>query len=315
MKLSQLGEFGLIEILKKLQHKRKETIVGIGDDCAVIKSSSTKYLLITTDSMIENVHFKLKNISFFDLGYRALFINISDIASMGGTPTHALVTIGVPKNTKVDSITQFYKGLNALAKKLKIDVVGGDTIASPKEFVISITLLGEVEKKNLITRRGAKVGDLILTTGDFGGPASIKYQITNASHRSASARGGKLQMRLKEARVIAKSKLATSLIDSSDGLIRSVLEVCKSSKVGALIYENEVPIARGATLNQALYGGEEYELVFTAPVTSIQRLRKLLGKIKVTIVGEMRPQRKGLKLLDIYGKIKKPKSGGYEHFK
>ena len=305
MKLSQLGEFGLIEILKKLQRKRKETIVGIGDDCAVIKSSPNKYLLITTDSMIENVHFKLKKTSFYDLGYKALFINVSDIASMGGYPTHALVTIGVPKTTKVESIRQFYSGVNALARKLKIDVVGGDTIASPKEFVISITLLGEVEKKYLLTRVGARVGNLILTTGEFGGPAARKYEL-----RTQSA-----ELRTQETRIIARSKLATSMIDSSDGLVRSVLEVCKASKVGALIYENEVPVARGATLDQALYGGEEYELVFTAPVTSIGRLRKLLGKTKLTIVGEMRPRRKGLKLLDIYGKIKKPKSGGYEHFK
>ena len=170
--------------------------------------------------MIENVHFKLKKTSFYDLGYKALFVNVSDIASMGGCPTHALITIGVPRTTKVSSIRQFYKGVNALAKELKIDVVGGDTIASPEEFVISVTLLGEVEKKYLLTRAGARAGDLILAAGDFGGPAAGKYEIRNT----------KSGIRLKEARAIAKSKLATAMIDSSDGLVRSVLEICKSSK-------------------------------------------------------------------------------------
>lgn len=305
MKLSQLGEFGLIEILKKLEHKKKGTILGIGDDCAVLSFASDKYLLITTDALIERVHFKLKTISFFDLGYKALFINVSDLASMGGYPTHALVTLGVPKNTKVESVRQFYKGLNSLAKKLKIDIIGGDTIASPKEFVLSVTLLGEVKKKELVTRAGARPGDLIFVTGKFGGPALKKFRIPNSECR----------IRLKEAQTIAKNKLASSMIDSSDGLVRSVMELCKSSRSGALIYENEVPRAKEASIEQALYGGEEYELVFTSPLKNFTRIRKLLGLNKVKIVGEVRPKSKGVKLLDKHGKISGIKSGGYEHFK
>src|SRR3989338_4613924 len=132
VKLSQLGEFGLIERISKHQRKRKGTVIGIGDDAAVLQASG-KYLLITTDTLIENVHFRLKEISFFDLGYKALAVNISDIAAMGGWPTHALVTIGVPKTISVKSIDELYRGIHHLAKKHKIDLVGGDTVASPKE--------------------------------------------------------------------------------------------------------------------------------------------------------------------------------------
>ncbi|MBU0672698.1 MAG: thiamine-phosphate kinase, partial [Candidatus Margulisbacteria bacterium] len=308
--LSQLGEFGLIELLKKSLNKRKETIIGIGDDCAVLEGLGVrgqgleKNLLVTTDTLVENVHFKLKKTSFYDLGYYSLFINVSDIASMGGTPTHAFVTIGAPGRTNVGSIKQLYQGISALAKKLKIDIVGGDTVSSDK-LIVSITLLGKVDKKYLMTRAGAKAGDLILTTGEFGGPAAAKFE----------NRKSKMVNRLKEGQTTAKSRLATSMIDSSDGLVRSILEICGSSNVGALIYEAEVPIAKGATLNQALHGGEEYELVFTASAKNVARIKKLLGRTKLSIVGEIMPKKSGVGLLGNHGRIAKIGSGGYEHFK
>lgn len=299
MKLSQIGEFGLIEYIKKNEGKRSGTVIGIGDDAAVIKTSKN-YLLITTDAFIENVHFKRKGLSFFSLGQKVMIANISDIAAMGGFPTHALVTAGLPNDLPVEQIKKLYKGINKIAKENKIDIIGGDTVASPKEIVISITLLGEVEKEFLLTRSGARSGDLILVTGKFGGPASQNYalRITNYAFR------------IKEARAIAGSRIATSMIDSSDGLVRSLLEICKMSKTGARIFEAEVPIAKGADLGQALYGGEEYELVFTVPRNKLKKL-----KIDATVVGEIVSANKGVKLVDIYGKIKPLRSGGYEHFK
>ncbi|MBI5698762.1 thiamine-phosphate kinase [Candidatus Saganbacteria bacterium] len=307
MKLTELGEFGLIDLIAKREPKLPSTIIGIGDDAAVIqiqksKGKSQNYLLITTDAFIENVHFKLKGTSFFALGRKVMAANISDIAAMGGYPTHAVVTVGLPKKLSVKQVRQLYNGIDTLAQKNKIDIVGGDTVASPREVVISITLLGEVEKDRLLTRSGARPGDLILVTGDFGGPASDKFKIQKA----------KLKIRIKEARNIAKSRGATSMIDSSDGLMRSVLELCKASKTGARIYEDLAPIAKGASLEQALYGGEEYELVFTAPKTNLPKLKKLA---KVSVVGEMVPHKFGVMLVDSYGRIKPPKSGGYEHFK
>jgi len=224
---------------------------------------------------------------------------------MGGYPTHALVTIGLPKKITVKQVQQLYRGINSLARRYQIDIVGGDTIASPREVVISITLLGEVEKRHLLTRSGAKPGNLILATGAFGGPASHKFVIRNSS----------FVIRLREAGLIAKKRLATSMIDSSDGLMRSVLELCKASRTGARIYEDLVPIARGASLAQALYGGEEYELVFTVNKKNLSKIMDRLGKlVKVSVVGEMVPHKFGVKLVDSYGRIKPPKSGGYEHF-
>ena len=303
MKLSQIGEFGLIERIASHESKRTDTLVGIGDDAAVIsqksKVKSQNYTLVTTDALIENVHFKRAGLSFFKLGQKALAANISDIAAMGGWPTHALVTVGLPATISVEKIEEFYRGLNHLAKKHQIDIIGGDTVASPKELFISITLLGEVEKENLLLRSTAKSGDLICVTGRFGGPASQKYLQLSTYN-----------LRLAEARTLAKAKIATSLIDSSDGLIRSVLEVCKASKVGARIWEDNVPIAKGATLDQAFYGGEEYELVFTVPKTKVKKL-----KVKMTIVGEVMSSEFGVKLVDKHDKIKPLKSGGYEHFR
>jgi len=317
MKLSQIGEFGLIELLKKAENskQRADTVIGIGDDAAVLQIQnpksqipSRKYLIITTDTLIENIHFRLKTTSFFDLGYKALAVNISDVTAMGGWPTHALVTIGLPKKVTVEQVKQFYAGINSLAKKHQIDIIGGDTIASPKEIVVSITLLGEVEKENLLTRSGAKVGDAILATGEFGKPAALKFD----------SRKLKVVSRTREARKIAKSRIATSMIDSSDGLVRSLIEICKMSKVGARIWLDSVPIAKGATLDQALYGGEEYELVFTIPRAKAIEIMELIQKktkTKVTIVGEVVARKRGIKLIDVHGKVLSPESGGYEHFK
>ncbi len=299
MKLSQLGEFGLIELIKKIPAKRKDTILGIGDDCALVGD-----ILVTTDTLVENTHFRLKKTSFYDLGYYSLFINVSDIAAMGGTPTHAFVTIGAPGKTNVKSIQQLYKGINALAGKLNIDIAGGDTVSSNK-LIVSITLLGKIDKKYLMTRAGAKVGDLILVTGEFGGPASKKYRISKSEIRT----------RLGEAGIIAGSGLASSMIDSSDGLVRSVLEISRASKVGALIYSSEVPRAKGAALKQALRGGEEYELVFTVPMENVSKLVKKLGKTKVSIVGEILPRTNGVGILNERGRIEPVRTGGYEHFK
>lgn len=323
MKLSQLGELGLIERIAKKQKKRSSTMIGIGDDCAVIKIRNTKpacrqgrseirkksklsktnnenLLLTTTDTLVENVDFKRKGVSFFCLGRKALLANISDISAMGGFPTSALITLGLPKNTEVAIIDEIYCGFDSLAKKLKIDVIGGDTTDS-KHIFISIALLGEVEKENLLLRSGAKPGDLICVTGEFGGPAKARYDCKKWPG----------ECRQKEARLIAKSHLANSMIDSSDGLAPSVRAICRASKVGARIWIDHVPVEQGATLDQALYGGEEYELVFTAPQNTIHQLRG----VKYSIIGEICRQELKIMLADKIDKLKPLKSGGYEHFK
>jgi thiamine-monophosphate kinase len=315
VRLSQVGEFGLIERISRRENKRPETIVGIGDDCAVLKlptsniklqnkSERTKYIyqLITTDTLVENVDFKKKGLSFFHLGRKALAANTSDISAMGGIPTHALVTLGLPKNTDVSAIDELYRGIDSLAKKHKIDIIGGDTTDSAVMF-ITLVLLGEVEKVNLLLRSTARVGDLICVTGEFGGAAASNFKLPTS----------KLKTNVKIARKIAKSQTATAMIDSSDGLVRSVMDICRASKVGARLYEDAIPVADGATLDQALYGGEEYELVFTVKKGKMDRL--LDGKIKYSVVGEVISPKLGVILIDKRGRIKPIKSGGYEHFK
>jgi thiamine-monophosphate kinase len=321
MKISQLGEFGLIERIARCENKRKDTVIGIGDDTAVLeilnpkslpagrqgeilnksklpKSRNQNYLLVTTDALVEGVHFSRGN--YFKLGQKALAANISDIAAMGGCPTHALITLGLPQSMEVAAVDEIYRGINSLARKYKIDIIGGDTVASPKAMMISITLLGEVEKDCLLRRSTAKEGDLICVTGKFGGAAAATYNLQLTTYN----------LRLSEARIIATSKLATAMIDSSDGLVRSVLEICRASKVGAQIWEKNVPIAKGATLDNALYGGEEYELVFTVPKNKLDKL-----KVKANVVGEIVGFKDGVRLVDKSGRVKKLKSGGYEHFR
>ncbi|OGC12299.1 thiamine-phosphate kinase [candidate division WOR-1 bacterium RIFOXYA12_FULL_52_29] len=307
MKLVRLGEFGLIDHLTKHLSKGK-AIVGVGDDAAVVrlttnnKQLTTKLLLITTDALVQDVHFTVKNTSFADLGYKALAANVSDIAAMGGTPTAAVITLALPPRLAVNKLDDLYRGLNRLAKKLKIDIVGGDTVASPKAIMISITLLGEVSPKNLILRSTAKIGDLICVTGAFGLPAARKF--------SASVLP---PIRLKEAAALTGRKLASAMIDSSDGLVRSIVELTKASGVGARLWEERVPIAPGATIAQALYGGEEYELIFTVPKARIKSLKKL--KFGISVVGEIADRGAGVKLVDRRGKIMESQSKGFEHFK
>src|SRR3989339_1036556 len=305
MRLSQIGEFGLIDLLKNdlaSADRRLATVIGIGDDAAVLKPAKD-YQLITTDALIENVHFKGKLSE--KLGQKAMLVNVSDIIAMGGEPTAAVVTIGMKAKTTVAEVKALYRGLKQVAKKYHLAIVGGDTISSPRALMISITLLGRVKKKHLLLRSGARAGDLICVTGSFGGPMARHYGQKTPTP----------VLRTQLAKKLAKMQLATSLIDSSDGLVRSVIELCRASKTGARIWEALVPLAKGATLQQALFGGEEYELVFTIR-GSERGIRGLsqLGK-EVKIIGKMINKSAGIRLVGRDGNIKPLPSGGYEHFK
>ncbi|OGC24228.1 thiamine-phosphate kinase [candidate division WOR-1 bacterium RIFOXYB2_FULL_37_13] len=325
MNLSALGEFGLIELLKKLSPNNKRVVFGIGDDAAVLsmtnenkkteklkngeteKLKNEKYLLITTDAFVERVHFiipkKVIRNYFFNLGSKILAANISDIAAMGGYPTFALLTLCAPQRTKIEDIKELYRGISRLAEKYDIEIIGGDTTASKKDMMISVTLLGEVEKENILLRSGAKDGDLICVTGKFGEPASTNFQFPISNVQ--------LPIRLLDARKLAKARFCSSMIDASDGLIRSVTEICKASKTGAKILTDDIPIAKGATLAHALYGGEEYELVFTISKSKFSKLPTL--KAKISIVGEITKKSSGVTLSDSHGRINRPREG-FEHF-
>lgn len=312
MRLSSLGEFGLIEFIKKQAIVQSSTILGIGDDAAAIEfpSSNKKYLLITTDSFVEGVHFVLNEKNkvkrrkyFFNLGIKVLVANVSDVLAMGGTPTHALITLGLNDSIGLEDISALYEGINYLARKYKIDLIGGDTVSSFRSVFISMTLLGEVEKKNILTRAKAKEGDLIAVTGEFGNSASKKFNILDL----------KFKIRFNDARNLAKTRLCSSMIDSSDGLARSVIEICKASETGARVLTDKIPRPKNTLLDDALYGGEEYEFVFTVPKSKFKRMPNKI-KNKITVIGEIVSKSKGVRLIGSNGKSVKMK-GGFEHFK
>ena len=304
MKLSRIGEFALINRISKIIGKPSINIVkGIGDDAAVIKPSKNKLLVITTDTLIEDIHFSFDYFSFYDLGWKSLAASLSDIASMGAIPTAAVVSIGIPSKIEVRDIDGFYKGMKKLADKYKVSIAGGDTVSSPDKVYISVTLLGEVSKKNLLLRRGAKPGDLIMVTGDLGGAAPGK----KTKHLRP-------EPRLKESRIIAKCG-ATSMIDSSDGLSRSLNEICASSRTGSVIFEKKLPAAKGASLTEVLHGGEDYELVFTCPSGRAgEIIRKLKGLAKASVIGIVTKNKNKMVIAGLDGKERKLETKGFEHF-
>lgn len=311
MKLKTLGEAGLIERLAKKIKKDNAVIRGIGEDCAVIKLSRDGYLLLTIDMLIEGVHFskirrggKIKDATPFRIGWKSLACGLSDIASMGGVAKYAVVSLGLPKDLSVEFIDAIYRGINLLGRRFGVTIIGGDTNSS-KVLVIDVAVLGFVESKRLVTRGGAKVGDIICVTGALGG----SYK---------SGRHLKFVPRLKEGRILVKGYKINSMIDLSDGLSTDLNHIAKESKVGACIYEELIPISKYASsLDAALNEGEDFELLFTVPITEARRLarKKLSGiNVPITQIGEVVDRKMGVKIIDSSGKVRDLKPKGYRHF-
>jgi thiamine-monophosphate kinase len=290
------GEFGLIKDISKLIGKNSKSVVkGIGDDCAAIDAGGKKYLLAATDTIVESVHFDLKYYSYFDVGWKALAVNLSDIAAMGGAPKYALVSLGLTKKTRPRDVSGIYKGMKQLAKKFSVDIVGGDIVRSPEKLSVTVSILGELEKKKALYRNGAMPGDLIMVTGAFGTSA--------LQHFSTSA----LAPRINEGRTIALSGKATAMMDSSDGLAFTIGEICRQSRTGAQVVRSLVPRAEGASLKDALYAGEDFELVFTCPpkfADIIADKVRSAGGVRVSIIGKIAARSKGINI----------DTKGFEHF-
>ncbi len=297
MLIEKLGEFGLIERIKKQIRTDASVIKGIGDDCAVLKFSPEKYLLFTCDMIVEGVDFTGRDDRAL-VGRKALAVCVSDIASCGGVPRHALVTLGIPPKTKVEDIDRIYKGLNVIAKEFKVNIAGGDISKAPK-LTIDVSLLGEVEKKKLVLRSGAKPGDIIFVTGSFGG--SIK-----GKHLTFTPR-------LKEARHLVGNFKINAMIDVSDGLLLDLGHILKESGSGAIIYEDLIPVSPWADgLKSALGDGEDFELIFTVSLENARRLKKN-GREFIPI-GEVTAEKFGVTLVDKNGKLKRIKLEGFTHF-
>lgn len=313
MRLSEIGEFGLINNLKDLcKIKKRDLLAGIGDDAAVVKSQSKTFLL-ASDMLLEGVHFNLSFTTFYQLGHKTLAVNISDIFAMGGRPKYFLLNIGVPQQCTVENIKEIYRGLNAIAKKFGIAIVGGDTCASKKGLVLSGTLIGETG--NAIMRKGAVPGDSIFVTGPLGDSA-MGLELLKKIRTKKSEIGTSLIKRhlMPEPEPLKRTSGVTSMIDISDGLLIDLSHICDESNVGAVIYKEMIPVSkelinaakklRKYPLEYALKGGEDYLLLFTSP----DKIRKDAVKIGDVIS-------RGRYLVDSEGRRERFKAEGYEHFK
>ena len=333
MDLREIGEFGLINRIRKWITSSDPALVqGIGDDVAVIevREVGTKVLLVTTDILIEGIHFNRSWIAPYSLGRKSLAVNLSDIASMGGIPKYFLVSIGFPKNLPISFISSFYRGLKQEAKRFRVELIGGDTSLSQK-IIINICLLGEGKKRDLLFRKGAKVGDDLFVSGTLGDAAlGLKFLQEKKKKRGLEGLVKKHLSpcpRVKLGQAIAKHRYANAMIDISDGLLIDTSHLLEESGVGARIWEDRIPLSRlyrkwihsfSKDLFQfALTGGEDYELLFTAPPEMRKRVSSLSHSLKILIthIGEILPKKEGLHIIRMDGKDYSPSHLGFDHFK
>ena len=319
--LSSLGEFGLIKHIR--QHvllNNESTLCGIGDDAAVVKYAENKHTLVSTDMLIEGVHFDLTYCPLKHLGYKAVSVNVSDIYAMNGTPKQILVSLAVSNRFSLEAIEELYAGMLLACKRFDVDLIGGDTSSSRSGMVINITVLGESHKDDIVYRSGAKESNLLCVSGDLGS-AYLGLQLLEREKKIFMENPGVqpdmegqdylLERQLKpEARkdIIKQLKEAgikpTSMIDVSDGLASEVLHLCTESNVGCLLYENKIPIddsavqrAKEFNLNPtmcALNGGEDYELLFTVDIKDHDKIKKCKD---ISVIGHITSQSEGMNLV------------------
>jgi len=334
MKISELGEFGLINLLAAITGEagskdspaRRNLIIGIGDDAAAWRGD-TSIQLATTDALVQDIHFNLDFITWEELGWRALAVNLSDIAAMGGLPRYILVSLSLPGSTAVESITDLYKGMTGLARESGSIIIGGNISEAPM-LVINITVFGTAgsSKRSILTRSSALPGDKIAVTGYLGASAGGLEILRDKKKFDSESTAILKQAFLKPVPRIAEGQILVDLgvktaIDISDGLLADLGHICEESKAGASIKTNLVPVHPavksnfgGKALKMALSGGEDYELLFTASEDIISRVKKALS-CPVTVIGEITGENPGsVILVDENGNRIKPLETGWKHF-
>lgn len=336
--IATLGEFGLIKHLTdNIDIKNESTKYGVGDDAAVI-SSPEKMTLVTTDLLLEGVHFDLTYVPLQHLGYKAAIVNFSDIYAMNGQPKQITVSLGISKRFCIEDIDALYDGIKLACERHHVDIIGGDTCSSLTGLTISITCIGEGEAGKIVYRNGAQVNDLICVSGDLG----AAYMGLQLLEREKSVLKGEkdakpnfegkeylLERQLKpEARGDIIKKLAdaniqpTAMMDISDGLSSEIIHICKQSKVGCRIYEEQIPLdyqtavmAEEFNMNVttcALNGGEDYELVFTVPITEHDKIENIEG---IKLVGHITKPDLGYALITRDGNEFELKAQGWNPLK
>ncbi len=335
MRIRDIGEFGLIDrMARSLPPPGEGVVVGIGDDVAVLRSSD-RYILATCDIQVEGVHFLKDKITPYQLGRKVVAINVSDIAAMGGIPRYLLVSLVLPKETEVEFVDGLYEGMREECSRWGAEIVGGNMAHSPDGIIVDLFLLGEVEPERLLRRAGAQVGDRVLVTGTLGDSAAglalllrPETVCPEAHHEFVLRRHLTPTPRLAEGRAVACSGLATAMIDVSDGLASDIGHICEMSGVGVRIRADALPISDAARavaeaigadlLEWALFGGEDYELLFTAPADRAPELARQVQEetgTPVSIIGEIVPAQEGMALVRADGVARPLRKGGWDHFR
>lgn len=318
--VSQLGEFGLIDHLtKSFDIKHSSTLKGIGDDSAVLDFKDKK-VVVSTDLLVEGVHFDLSYMPLKHLGYKAVVVNLSDIAAMNAKPTQITVSIAVSNRFPLEALEELFNGIALAAKTYNIDVIGGDTTSSQKGLIISITVLGEANEDEIVYRNGAKENDLIVVSGDLGSAymglqvlerEKQVFQVNPNNQPDLDAYTYLIERQLKpEARTDIKELLEklevkpTSMIDISDGLSSELIHICKQSNVGCNLFEEKIPVdpqfidvceefnIDSTTI--ALNGGEDYELLFTIPLEDFDKIK---ANPNFTVIGHVTDASEGINLI------------------
>lgn len=336
--ISKYGEFGLIKHLtEKFQIKNTSTLKGVGDDAAVL-AYGDKQILVTTDLLLEGVHFDLVYVPLRHLGYKSAVVNFSDIYAMNGQPKQMTVSLGISKRFAVEDLEELYAGLQLACEQYGVDLIGGDTSASMTGLTISITCIGEGEKEKIVYRNGAKPNDLICVSGDLGSAymglqllerEKIVFSANSEAQPDFEGKDYILQRQLKpEARkdvikaLSEKGIIPTAMMDVSDGLSSELMHICSQSNTGCRVYEDKIPINYQAAvmaeeLNMnivtcALNGGEDYELVFTVPMEDYD---KIVTMENVGIVGHITKPELGLHLVGREGEEIELQAQGWNSLK
>jgi len=318
--ISSLGEFGLIEHLtKNIELQNASSVLGVGDDAAILDHFG-KQIVITTDLLIEGVHFDLMYTPLRHLGYKSVVVNLSDVYAMNAIPTQITLSIGISNRFGVEALDEFYEGVYAACEKYGVDLIGGDTASSQKGFIISVTAIGEVAPDKFVKRSSAKKGDLLCVSGDLGA-AYIGLLFLEREKKIYLENPG-IQPDLEgEAYVVGKllkpearkdiveffekeNIMPTAMMDISDGLSSEILHICKQSELGCVVYEDKIPLSQ-ETKNAAfkfeidptacaLSGGEDYELLFTVQQADYE---KLIINNDISIIGYMTTAEEGAKII------------------
>ena len=345
-KISEIGEFGLINKLKKTIDVNNNLIIkGIGDDSAVIKSQKDQEILISSDILIEGIHFDTTYMSLSHVGYKSIIVNLSDICAMNAMPSQIIISLGIPNKYNVEDIEALYEGINKAARNYCVNVVGGDISGSYTGLIINVSVVGFQKKRNIVYRDGAKKGDLIVVSGDLGSSyLGLKIlqreKMVLSEHKIPKFAIKDVEMKLKEYKYLIERQIKpeakveivnyfktnninpTSMIDVSDGLCSDLNHIANASGLGYKIMESKIPIhqqTKNASLDfnidyifAALYGGEDYELLFTIPP---QQIDLIDATKKMSIIGELTEDTEKRIMIGANGEVNPIDKRGWDHFK